>query len=236
VRAPALWRTAPVLFFHGGGYVCGSLEGTRGVAAALSTALAAPVLAVLYRQAPEQPFPAAVDDALASYRWLVQSQADAVLLAGESAGAALAVTAALRAAGTGLRPARGVIAVSGVFDLGFAGESWEINAEQDLITRATGEFLYGLYLAGHEPRDPLASPVHADFRRSPPLLIQAGGAEVLLDDSRRLVQKARTDGAHVSFQIYAGMPHNFTKFRGPLADAALAAMARWERGLHCRAQ
>jgi acetyl esterase/lipase len=192
------------------------------------------VLAVEYRQGPEHPFPAAVEDAMASYRWLLESTSERVFVVGDSAGGALAVTAGLQARVEGLRRPRGVVAVSGVFDLTLNGESWHENAGRDLITREMGAFLYGAYLAGQDPRHPAASPVYADFDGAPPMLIQVGGDEVLLDDSRRLVYRARSAGAEVTVQIFAGMPHNFIKFNNPLADDAFRHMTEWARRLRSR--
>lgn len=225
---PSPPREAPILYFHGGGYVCGSVHGARGVAASLANAFYAPVFAVGYRQAPENPFPAAVEDAVASYRWLAQQCAAPITLIGDSAGAGLAVTVALEALRLGLRAARGTIAICGVFDMAMSGPSWSANQGKDFATRETGAMLYRHYLNGADSREPLASPAYRDLRGAPPLLVMAGSHEVMLSDSEMLVAQARSSAVPTQFDLYWEMPHNFVKFAAHVADFAITRMVHWE--------
>jgi monoterpene epsilon-lactone hydrolase len=226
--SPAATRNAPILYFHGGGYVCGSVQGARGVVSSLVRAFGAPVLAVAYRQSPEQRFPAAVDDARASYAWLVKHSSEPITIIGESAGGALAVSTALHAARCGLRPARAVIATSAWFDIAMTGASWFFNRDKDLIARETGLFFRDCYLAGVDPKDSAVSPLNEDLGDAPPLLIQTGSHELALDDAQALVEKARHAGVRVQLEVYNEMPHGFVKFANPIGDTAIRRMVEWE--------
>ena len=230
-RARELRREAPLLYFHGGGFVCGSVEGSRGIVAALALVFAAPILAVGYAQSPERPFPAAVEDARASYEWLTLHSPHAITLVGESAGGALALSTALHAARHGRRPPRAVIACSPWFDLTMSGASWTTNAGQDLVTREMGDFFRDSYLAGADPRSPDISPLNQDLSDAPPLLIQVGSRELGLDDSRALIAKAQGAGRRPRFEIYQDLPHGFLKFLSPIGDIAIQRMADWEKTL-----
>jgi len=214
---PAHWLTAPgadagrvLLFLHGGGYQLGSLRSDGELAARLGRASGMRVLFPEYRLAPEHPFPAAVDDALAAWRWLRAQglTASALAVAGDSAGGGLAVAllTAVRDAGEPL-PAAAVL-MSPTVDLTSSGASMRERAGQDLIS--TPELLRQLaadYLAGADPKTPLASPLFASLAGLPPLLIQAGTADLLLSDAQRLAAKADEAGVDVTLQTRAGLPH-----------------------------
>ncbi len=214
---PAHWLTAPgadagrvLLFLHGGGYQLGSLRSDGELAARLGRASGMRVLFPEYRLAPEHPFPAAVDDALAAWRWLRAQglPASALAVAGDSAGGGLAVAllTAVRDAG-GPLPAAAVL-MSPTVDLTSSGASMRERAGQDLIS--TPELLRQLaadYLAGADPKTPLASPLFASLAGLPPLLIQAGTADLLLSDAQRLAAKADAAGVDVTLQTRAGLPH-----------------------------
>jgi monoterpene epsilon-lactone hydrolase len=183
-----------VLYLHGGGYVLGSITTHRDLIGRISRAAQARVLALNYRLGPEHPFPAAVDDAVAGYRYLLENKFKParIVVAGDSAGGGLTVAAlvAIRDAGLQL-PAAGVC-MSPWVDLEGKGESMTTRAKADPVVQREG--LIGMaqaYLGGKDPRTPLASPLHADLKGLPPLLIQVGDAETLLDDSTRLAEKAR---------------------------------------------
>jgi monoterpene epsilon-lactone hydrolase len=200
-----------VLYLHGGGYDRGSLRSHGEVAARLGRAAGMPVLFPDYRLAPEHPFPAALDDALAAWRWLRADQhldAASVAVAGDSAGGGLAVAlcVALRDAGEEL-PAAAVL-MSPLADLTGSGASITERADQDpIFTPAMARALGAAYLAGADPKTPLASPLFAPLTRLPPLLIQVGTAEVLLSDSERLAKAASGAGVKVTLQIGEGLPH-----------------------------
>ena len=214
---PAEWVSAPgaasdraVLYLHGGGYVVGSPVSHREIAARLSAAASARVLVIDYRLAPENPFPAPVDDATAAYRWLLDQGVDPerAAVAGDSAGGGLTVAAlvALRDAGDPL-PAAGVC-ISPWVDLEGLGESMTTRAKHDpMVSRESLEETAAAYLAGADPRSPLAAPIYADLRGLPPLLIQVGTAEALYDDSTRLDERARAAGVDSTLQVWEEMVH-----------------------------
>lgn len=228
-RSPSAAREAPILYFHGGGFVCGSVQGARGVVSWLVRAFGAPVLAVGYRQGPEHAFPVAVEDARASYTWLVEHSTEPVTIIGESAGGALGLLTALHAARSGRRRARAVIAMSAWFDLGMTGASWLFNRDKDLVPYELGRFFRDAYLAGVDPQASGVSPLNEDIADAPPLLIQVGSHELALDDAEALVAKARRAGVPVQFEVYSEMPHGFVKFANPIGDCAIMRMVEWER-------
>jgi acetyl esterase/lipase len=214
----AEWVTAPsaapdrvILYLHGGGYIMGSIETHHELAARLSKAAKARVLLIDYRLAPENPFPAAVDDSIASYRWLLAQgcKPERIVVAGDSAGGGLAVSTlvALRDVGAPA-PAAGVC-LSPWVDFEAEGESMNSRAAQDtIVSRDMVVALAKLYV-GEEGslREPLAAPINASLEGLPPLFIQVGDAEVLLDDSTRLADRAEEAGVDVALQIWDEMPH-----------------------------
>lgn len=213
-----------VLYLHGGGYVIGSAATHRSLASRLSAACAARVLVVDYRLAPEHPFPAAVDDALTVYRWALAEglQADQIVLAGDSAGGGLVLALLVRIREAGLpMPACGVC-LSPWVDLEGTGASAAPGAVNDpMVTLAGIQGMAAAY-AGGQLTAPLASPLHADLSRLPPLLIQVGTREILLDDARRIAAKARAAGVSVTLQEEAGLIHVWQLFPGvPEADQAV---------------
>ena len=218
---PAEWVTAPdardrtLLYLHGGGYVIGSPNSHRDLAGRLSRASGARVLVLDYRLAPEHPFPAAVDDALAAYRWLLsQGHApDRIVIGGDSAGGGLtlATLVALRDAGQPL-PAAGVC-LSPWTDLAGTGESLRTKAQVDPMVQWSRLSQYAAaYLGKQDARTPLASPLFADLRGLPPLLIQVGTAETLLDDAARVVERAKAAGVDVTYEAWDDMIHVFQAF------------------------
>ncbi len=224
----AEWITAPgaaadraVLYLHGGGYVLGSVKTHRDLIGRISRAAQARMLALNYRLAPEHPFPAAVDDALAGYRYLLDHglKPARIAVAGDSAGGGLTVAAlvAIRDAGLPL-PAAGVC-LSPWVDLEEKGESMTTRAKADPVVQREG--LIGMaqaYLAGKDPRTPLASPLHADLKGLPPLLIQVGDAETLLDDSTRIAERARSAGVQVKLEVWPEMIHVWQLFASFLPE------------------
>jgi len=236
---PAEWVVAPgvspgrvLLYFHGGAYQIGSPANLRHLVALLSGAAGARALSVDYRLAPEHPFPAAIEDALAAYRWLLASGIDPALIAvaGDSAGGGLALGAlvALRDAGDPM-PA-GAVMLSPWTDLALTGDSLRTRAAVEVMVKPEGlPEDVALYLAGADPRHPYASPLYADLRGLPPLLIHVGDAEVILDDSTRLAARASEAGVEVSLEIWDDMPHVFPAFAGllPEADQAIERVGSW---------
>lgn len=236
---PAEWITGPgaedtgtLLYLHGGGYVIGSINTHRALVAKLSATSGTRALSVDYRLAPEHPFPAAVDDAVAAYRWLLANgaQPETTVIAGDSAGGGLTIATlvALRDAGEPL-PAAGV-ALSPWVDLEGTGNSMSANSGADPIVQKDG--LQGMaqaYLAGADPRTPLAAPLYADLAGLPPLLIQVGTAETLLDDATRIAAKAKTAGVDVMLEPWQDMIHVWQLFPVPEADAAIEQIGQFIR-------
>lgn len=222
-----------LLYLHGGAYVAGSLKSHRGFVSYLARALGATVLQLDYRLAPEAPFPAAVDDAVAGYRWLLQQEGadpSSVVVAGDSAGGglALALLVALRDAGDPL-PAAATL-ISPWTDLSVSGES--VTSRSDLDVMLDGEGLRAqaaMYLDGAADTEPLASPVFADLSGLPPLLLQVGDAEVLLDDSTRVVTRAEAAGTVAELRVWPEVFHVWVAGAGmiPEADEALDELATW---------
>lgn len=238
---PAEWITAPgaeadkvVVHFHAGGYVIGSLDSHRPFASRLSAAAGCRVLLVDYRRAPEHPFPAALDDALTACRWVIGEGAssDHLVISGDSAGGGLTIAAlcSLRDAGEG-RPAAAV-AMSPWVDLARTGASVHAKADLDpILSPDLLERWAGFYLAGADPRAPAASPLYADLAGLPPLLILAGGREVLLDDAVRLAERARTSGVDVTLEVADEMIHIWPSFAGlvPEGDEGVARVGAFIR-------
>ena len=229
---PARWLAAPgtdagrvLLFLHGGGFEFGSVRSDGELAARLGRASGMRVLFPEYRLAPEHPFPAAIDDVLAAWRWLRSGQAlgaRSVAVAGDSAGGGLAVAllVATRDAGEAL-PAAAVL-MSPTVDLTSSGASMTERADQDPIsTPAMLRQFAADYLAGADPKTPLASPLFAQLAGLPPLLVQVGTADLLLSDSERLAAAAAEAGVDVTLEIGEGLPHVYQLMLGT-AEAAEA--------------
>jgi len=221
IAAPGAVADRAVLYLHGGGYVLGSVKTHRDLIGRISRAAQARMLALNYRLAPEHPFPAAVDDALAGYRYLLDHglKPARIAVAGDSAGGGLTVAAlvAIRDAGLPL-PAAGVC-LSPWVDLEEKGESMTTRAKADPVVQREG--LIGMaqaYLAGKDPRTPLASPLHADLKGLPPLLIQVGDAETLLDDSTRIAERARAAKVQVQLEVWPEMIHVWQLFASFLPE------------------
>jgi monoterpene epsilon-lactone hydrolase len=224
-----------ILYLHGGGYVIGSNVGYREFGGRLARAVGARVCVLNYRLAPEYPFPAAVDDAVAAYRWLRQhgSMAGNLIIAGDSAGGGLTLATlfALRAGGDEL-PA-GAVTFSPWTDLAGTGATLAEGAVDDpLVNGAAIGDMAGMY-AGERLKDPLASPLYGDFRGLPPLLIQVGTREVLLDDARRMAKSARDAGVKVTYFEGEGLVHVWPVLSptAPESAAALDQVAEFVRGL-----
>ena len=214
-----------ILYVHGGGYVMGSAGSHRDVTGRLSKASGARVLSLNYRLAPEHPFPAPVDDAVAAYRWLLAQgiSSSNIAIAGDSAGGGLAFATllALRDAGDPL-PAAGV-GISPWVDMEGTGESMTTRAAVDPVVQKEGLLdMAKLYLGDADPKNPLAAPLHANLSGLPPLLIHVGDAETLLDDSIRITERARKAGVDVTLKIWDEMPHVWHLFAPILPEGQQA--------------
>lgn len=235
VKAPgeADVRSA-VLYLHGGGYYRGSLNTHRELCSRISRAAGVAVLSVGYRLAPEHPFPAALDDAVAAYRWLVGTgiAPHRIFLAGDSAGGGLAAALMLF-----LRDKReplpgGAVLLSPWTDLGQTGPSILSRAAADpSLTKAYLDRFAAAYLGDADPRDPLASPLFGDLRGLPPLLIQVGTAEILEDDAARFAEKAEAAGVTVRLERWPDMIHVWQRYALMLPEAqeAIERIGAWVR-------
>ena len=217
-----------ILYLHGGGYVIGSTATHRELARRLSVAADADVLVIDYRLAPENPFPAAVEDAVSAYRWLIGQGCEPadIAIAGDSAGGGLTVATlvSLRDQDIPL-PACGVC-LSPWVDMEGLGESMNSRASLDPMVQREG--LVGMadtYLDGADPRTPLAAPLYADLSNLPPLLIQVGTSETLYDDSTRLAERAGAAGVETSFESWEEMIHVWHLF-APMLDEGQRAIER----------
>lgn len=228
IAHPSKAHPPVLLYLHGGAYVLGSVATHRHLMARLAHASDARVLGVDYRRAPEHPFPAALDDAVAGYRWLLDqgSLPSEIVLVGDSAGGglALATLIALREGGEPLPAAAAVM--SPWVDLEGTGDSLHKNAAHDpMITRESLMRAAEAYLNGVDPRHPLAAPLHAELHDLPPLLIQAGGKEALLDDAVRFAEKARAAGVDVRLECWEDMVHVW-QFFAPLLPEGRQALVQ----------
>jgi len=212
VSNPQSSREHVILYFHGGAYYAGSIYTHREFAAQWVQTTGFRVLLVDYRLAPENPYPAAVDDAIAAYRWLLAQgiSPSRIIIAGDSAGGGLTLAAlvGLRDAGDPL-PA-GAVCISPWTDLTLDGKSMESKAEVDFICQPRMlEASARRYFGAYDPRTPLISPLYADLSGLPPILIHVGSEETLLDDSTRLVEAAKKTGVDANLHVWPGMFHIF---------------------------
>jgi acetyl esterase/lipase len=214
-----------VLYFHGGVYVIGDAFLAADLASQVGRRTDAKVISVDYRLAPEHPYPAAVDDALAAYAALLDNGVapSDIVFAGESAGGALAVSTLVNARDRGLPLPAAAFAMSPYADLTLAGETMETKRDVDpLMSRERLEPRIADYTAGQDAALGLISPIFADLSGLPPLIIQAGSHEVLLDDAVRLARQAATADVEVTLEITPGVPHVFQAYHGILDEGAAA--------------
>jgi epsilon-lactone hydrolase len=222
---PGAEETRVVLYLHGGGYVVGSINTHRDLMARIARAAGARALGIDYRLAPEHPFPAAVEDATAAYRWLVShgTAPARIAIAGDSAGGGLTLDTliALRDAGEPLPAAAACL--SPWVDLQGIGASMTSKAAVDpFVQKEMIQFMAQQYLGDRDPRTPLAAPLYADLQGLPPLLIQVGTAEVLLDDATRIAERARAAGVEVSLEVWDDMIHVWQLFAPILPEGQQA--------------
>jgi monoterpene epsilon-lactone hydrolase len=214
-----------ILYLHGGGYGLGSLDTHRDLIARICRASRSSALALAYRLAPEHRFPAQLDDALSAYRWLVQQGTDPrkIVVAGDSAGGGLTLALLVKLRDSGdLLPAAAVC-LSPWVDLEGLGESVDKNDRYDYISRRALAQYRKRFVDDDNVRNPLAAPLYADLRRLPPMLVQVGSAEALLDDSRRIVDRAHSAGVDVTFRVWEDMIHvwQLFAFMVPQGSAAI---------------
>ncbi|HJP41827.1 MAG TPA: alpha/beta hydrolase [Dehalococcoidia bacterium] len=238
----AYWHDPPgavedraILYLHGGGYVLGSPKTHERLVSHLASATGARVLNLDYRLAPEHPHPAAVEDATAAYRWLLDQGflPGYVAISGDSAGGGLSLAALISIREQGFPQPAGAVPLSPWVDLEGTGNSMVSNAENDLLVQK--EMLQGMAASflgeGGDARDPLAAPVYGDYRDLAPIYIQVGGDETLLDDSTRVVERAKAAGVEVKLDVFPEMQHVFQTGVGnvPEATDAVGRIGDWLR-------
>jgi acetyl esterase/lipase len=214
-----------LLYLHGGGYCIGSIDSHRGLATNIAHESRARALVIGYRLAPEFPFPAALDDCLAAYRWLLDRgmRPEQLVVAGDSAGGALAISLLVSARDQGLPLAAAGVCLAPWTDLTLSGDSYASNTQSDLLLdRRHLEQWAKWHLGDHDPLDPLASPLYADLHGLPPLLIQVGSAELLLSDATRFAERARRAGVDVTLEIMAHGQHVQQVAAGFVPEARVA--------------
>jgi monoterpene epsilon-lactone hydrolase len=225
VRAPGAQAERAILYLHGGGYVMGSLNTHRSLAGEVSRAAQAAVLLVDYRMGPEAPFPAAVEDGVASYRWLLDQgfKPKSLAIAGDSAGGGLVMATLVSARDQGLPMPAAAVPISPWVDLTCTNDSYTTCAAADPMINPSGiNRMVEFYLQGKDPKHPYASPNFADLRSLPPLLIHVGRDEVLLDDAIKLDAKAKADGVNSTLEIWDDMIHVWHAFHPMLPEAKQA--------------
>lgn len=232
---PAEWTSTPaadvsrvILFLHGGGYVSGSIASHRHLVAEAGRAAGARTLALDYRRAPEHPFPAAVDDAMAGYRFLLSTGVapSRICIAGDSAGGGITLAALVTIRDAGLKLPGCAWCISPWIDLEAIGASMTSKAAVDpMIQRDYLREIAGMYLNGADPRSPLAAPLYAELAGLPPMLIQVGTAETLLDDAVRLAERAAAADVRVTLEAWPEMIHVWHLFHPQLSEGRRAITA-----------
>ena len=237
---PGEWITVPgsdpnrrLLYVHGGGYVIGSAATHRRLCEDIAAAAGCSILNLDYRLAPEHPFPAAVDDAIAGLQFMQENGPDgpgaaqSTFVAGDSAGGGLTLATLLAARERDVALPNAAIGISAWTDMAVTGESITTRADADpLITDAAMiKLMAAAYVSGGNAEDPLASPVYADYAGLPPLLLQVGDAEVLLDDTRRVTERARAAGVDVTEEVWDEMFHVWHAF-APMLPEGREAISR----------
>lgn len=217
-----------ILYLHGGAYIAGAPKTHRSLVAALCNSCQSRAFVAQYRLAPEHPYPAAVEDAVAAYKWLLESPEMAVFgedaakhitVAGDSAGGALSLAMLVSAREQGLPMPAAAVCMSPWADLSCSGVGYSTRAESDPITDGDNiSDLAKIYLNGEDPKSPLASPAFADLSGLPPLLIQVGSDEVLMGDSLLVEARAHDCGTKATLEIWAGMVHVWHAFYPMLSE------------------
>ncbi len=224
VHAPGCSRDRVILFFHGGGYISGSFHSHQDLIGRLAKATGCDILAVDYRLAPEHPFPAALEDALLSYDYLRKQKISPanIFVAGTSAGGGLALSLLLKLLDRREVLPRGAICICPWVDLALTGKTLKSNEGKDLIHEKNIKRAASVYLAGHNPKDPLASPLYGNLEGLPPLLIHTGMREVFLDEIEQFAKKAKESGVKVELQKFEEMIHTWHLFAAMVPEGQKA--------------
>jgi acetyl esterase/lipase len=230
VRADRARTDAALLYLNGGGYCIGSPNTHRNLVAQLARLTGVPVLLIDYRLAPEHPHPAAVEDSTSAYRHLLDDGVapQRLAIAGDSAGGGLTFTTLLALRDQGVALPAAAVAISPWTDMACNSETYTTRGELDPMVDAVGlKRMADWFLAGHDPRDPLASPLHADLAGLPPMLVHVGDHEVLLADAVGIAQRAQAAGVDLTLDVWPEMIHVWHVFVGvvPESDEAVGQVA-----------
>lgn len=228
---PCEWTINPnvsedgiIFYLFGGGYIMGNLESRRRLPLLIGRATKMRCFDVQYRLAPEYPFPACIEDVITAYKWLLSTGVNPseIIIGGDSAGGGLSVSTLLKIKKLSLPMPAGAILLSPWVDLACRGKSIKHNEKYEPELGNNLRAMASVYLYGQKKKNPLASPIYADLKGLPPLLIQAGSIEVLLDDSIKLAENAKTAGIDATLEIWEGMTHVFQSYADELEDAKKA--------------
>ena len=233
--SPGTARDRAILYLHGGGYTMGSCKSHRALAARIAVSSQAPVLNIDYRLAPENQFPAALQDTLAACEWLRDQgiAAEKIVIAGDSAGGGLAAAASVSLRDEGQPLPAGIVCISPWADLSLSGQSYQTNAEKDPMIKPDASQVHAARYTGEQDvRSPLISPVYADLSGFPPMLIQVGEDELLRSDSETLASNACRDGVPVTLDVWEGMLHVWHMYFPfmPEANTAIEKIGAFIRG------
>jgi monoterpene epsilon-lactone hydrolase len=233
IRPVGVKTGAAIFYLHGGGYISGSCSDHRHHVAKVVLASAVPALQFEYRLAPEHPYPAAFDDGMAAYRWMLAQghNPGQIVIAGDSAGAGLTLALLLGIRDQGLPLPAAAVASSPWTDLLLTGDSYLANRYRCLSPLDMAVVCSRYYFGEHDPADPYISPLYGDLRGLPPLLIMAGSDETMRDDAVSFAEKARQAGVDVTLRVAEGMGHCYP-FMAPMFPEAIAGMA--EIGAFCK--
>jgi acetyl esterase/lipase len=218
-----------ILYLHGGGWIIGSPLTCRRLNSAIAIATSTKILSLDYRLAPEHPFPTPLEDCVNAYKWLLSNgfKSDHIIIAGDSAGGNLTLTTLLKIRDLGIDLPAGAICLSPATDLTLADDSYFKNAETDPVLADIGIFWWKVaYIAGEDPRNPFISPLFADLKGLPPILIQASSCEILYSDATRIVEKAKKAGTNATLQAWDDMTHVFQGTRFELLPEAEDAISK----------
>ena len=236
---PAEWQAradapddAVLMYLHGGGYAIGSIASHRALTTAIAATFKGRVLSIAYRLAPEDPCPAGIEDAVNAYRFLLSAglAGEKVIIAGDSAGGGLAIATLQAIRDAGLPRPGGAWVMSPWVDMTAASETMSLKADDDLmITAANVTDTAAIYAPGGDANDPRATPLNASFEGLPPLMVQAGTFETLLDDSLTLARKAALANVEVRLETWPGQQHVFQMFAPMMSEArdAIAVGIAW---------
>jgi acetyl esterase/lipase len=239
---PAMWinpkgaaEDRAIFYAHGGGFVAGSIYTHRKLVGHLAKASGCRALLFDYAYAHQQKYPSQLNASLSAYRWLLERgvRPEHIAMAADSCGAILMFGTLQRARDQGLGLPRACSCISGWLDLTLSGESYDTNREKDVFfnREANGWLVANFLGADADRRDPLASPLFADLRGLPPIYLQAGADETLVDDSRMFAERAKRAGVEVRLDVFPEMLHSFQMMAGlaPEADEAIFRLAQWLR-------